>query len=157
MDEVVWTQWSRVEDDMTSIEVEIRGLLDAQTDAIRAKDLERLISLFSPDIVYFDVVPPLQFVGTSALRSRFHQRFEGFDGPIEMDISDVHIVVGTEVAVASRFSRAAGVLTNGRRVGSWVRATTCWQRSDSGWLIAHEHVSWPVDAANSQAVMNLVP
>ena len=142
---------------MMSIEVEIRGLLDAQTEAIRAKDLERLMSLFSPDIVYFDVVPPLQFVGTSALRSRFLQWFEGFDGPIEMDVSDVHVVVGSEVANAGRFSRAAGVLKNGRRVGSWVRATSCWQRSDSGWLITHEHVSWPVDPANGHAVMNLVP
>jgi ketosteroid isomerase-like protein len=44
---------------MASIQVEIRGRLDAQTEAMRAKDIDRLMSLYSRDIVYFDVVPPL--------------------------------------------------------------------------------------------------
>jgi ketosteroid isomerase-like protein len=47
-----------VEDDMASIQVEIRGLLDAQDEAMRAKDIDRLMSLYARDIVYFDTVPP---------------------------------------------------------------------------------------------------
>jgi ketosteroid isomerase-like protein len=142
---------------MASIQVEIRGLLDTQTEAMRAKDIDRLMSLYSRDIVYLDVVPPLRFMGTSALRNRFLQWFESFEGPIEMEVSDVHIVVGSEVAVACRFSLAGGTSKNGRQVGSWVRATSCWQRSGREWLIAHEHVSWPVDPTSSHAVMSLVP
>ncbi len=142
---------------MASIQVEIRGLLDTQTESMRAKDIDRLMSHYSRDIVYFDVVPPLQFVGTSALRNRFLQWFESYEGPIEMEVSDVHIVAGSEVAVACRFSRVSGTLKNGRQVGSWVRATSCWQRSGRGWLVVHEHVSWPVDPTSSHAVMNLVP
>ena len=106
---------------------------------------------------YFDVVPPLQFIGTSALRNRFLQWFESYEGPIEMEVSEVHIVASSEMAVAYRFSRASGALKKGLEVGSWVRATSCWQRSGHGWLVAHEHVSWPVDPTSSQAVMDLVP
>jgi ketosteroid isomerase-like protein len=115
------------------------------------------MSHYSRDIVYFDVVPPLQFVGTSALRTRFLQWFEGYEGPIEMEVRDLRIVASADVAVACRFSRAEGTLKDGRQVGSWVRATSCCQRSEQGWLIAHEHVSWPVDLMTAQAVMNLVP
>jgi ketosteroid isomerase-like protein len=115
------------------------------------------MSHYSRDVVYFDVVPPLQFVGTAALRTRFLQWFESFEGPIEMEIRDLQIVAGADLAVASRFSRAGGTLKGGRPAGSWVRATSCWQRSEQGWLIAHEHVSWPVDLVTAKAVMNLVP
>jgi ketosteroid isomerase-like protein len=53
---------------MTSTQSQITALLESQAGAMRAKDIDRLMSLYSPDIVYFDVVPPLQYVGSAALR-----------------------------------------------------------------------------------------
>jgi hypothetical protein len=43
---------------------EINTLFERQFDAIRAKDLDRLMSFYSSDVVYYDVVPPLRFAGT---------------------------------------------------------------------------------------------
>jgi ketosteroid isomerase-like protein len=140
-----------------SAQTEIGQLLNSQSEAMAAKDIDRLMSHYSPDVVYFDVVPPLQFVGTSALRTRFLQWFESWEGAFAMEVRDRKIVAGADVAVASRFSRAVGTLKGGRQIGSWVRASSCWLRSDGGWLIAHEHVSWPVDPATGQGVMGLVP
>jgi ketosteroid isomerase-like protein len=143
--------------DMASVQAEIARILSSQREAMRAKDIERLMSHYSRDIVYFDVVPPLQFVGTSALRTRFLQWFASWEGAIDMEISDLRIVASGDVAVACRFSRAVGTLKGGRQAASWVRATSCCQRSGREWLIVHEHVSWPVDPATGQGVMNLVP
>ena len=56
------------------------------------KDIERLMSLYSPDIVYFDLVPPLRYVGSAALRRRFLDWFEGFEGPIGQEISDLNVI-----------------------------------------------------------------
>ncbi len=42
-------------------ESEIRALVDSRSDAIGNRDLDRLMSLYAPDIVYFDLVPPLQY------------------------------------------------------------------------------------------------
>ena len=55
---------------MDSTQTEISALLGAQAEAIRTKDLDRLISLYSSDVMYFDVVPPLRFAGSAALRER---------------------------------------------------------------------------------------
>jgi ketosteroid isomerase-like protein len=44
-------------------ESEIRTLMDSRSEAIRTKDIDRLMSFYSADIIYFDVVPPLQYVG----------------------------------------------------------------------------------------------
>lgn len=45
---------------MTSIPSDIESLLESWSDAIRRKDIDRLMSLYYSDIVYYDVVPPLQ-------------------------------------------------------------------------------------------------
>lgn len=139
------------------MESEIRELLNSQFEAIRAKDLDRLISLYADDIVYFDVVPPLRFEGSKALRERFEHWFDGFDGPIDMQVSDLHISVYADTAVSHGFSRAKGTLKNGREVGVWVRITSCARRRDDRWLVTHEHVSVPVDMAAGKPAVDLTP
>jgi uncharacterized protein (TIGR02246 family) len=142
---------------MDSTQSEVRALLDRQAEAMRLKDLDRLMSLYSPDVVYFDVVPPLQFVGSAALRRRFSEWFEGFNDAMHLDVRDLRIVASGDMAVAHWLSRVRGTLKNGQEVGSWVRSTSCSQRSDHGWRITHEHVSWPVDVKSARAAMDLVP
>jgi ketosteroid isomerase-like protein len=144
-----------MEKPMDRIEAEVRALLDSQSEAMSTKDIDRLMSLYSPNIVYFDTVPPLHYAGSAALRGRFLQWFDGWKGPFTLEIRDVHIVARGDVAVAYRFSRACGTLMNGQEAGSWVRATTCCLRLEDRWLIAHEHVSWPVDPKSGRAAMNL--
>jgi ketosteroid isomerase-like protein len=142
---------------MVSTQSEVRALLDSQSAAMRMKDIDRLMSLYSPDVVYFDVVPPLRYAGAAALRGRFLQWFDGWQGSIVMEIRDLNISASGDIALAHWLSRASGTLKNGRAAGSWVRATSCCQRSNHNWLITHEHVSWPVDPESRSAVMDLVP
>ncbi|MPZ29198.1 MAG: DUF4440 domain-containing protein [Micromonosporaceae bacterium] len=142
---------------MTSPQSEVRGLLDSRSEAAWNKDLDRLMSLYSPDIVYFDVVPPLRYAGAAALRGRFSDWFDRWQSPIGQEIHDLNVVVGGDVAAAHMLIRASGTLTNGREVGYWVRVTNCFQRSDNRWLVTHEHVSLPVDPESGSVVMDLVP
>jgi ketosteroid isomerase-like protein len=146
-----------MEDAMTSTESEVRALFDSQFEAIRTKDIDRLMSLYSPDVVYFDAVPPLGYAGADALRGRFSHWFDGYKGPIDFGVRNFAISASGGLAVAHWQSRAAGTLKNGHEVGTWVRATSCCQRSNHGWLITHEHISVPVDFMTGSAVMNLEP
>jgi ketosteroid isomerase-like protein len=130
---------------MTQSAAEIKALLDSRSDYVRIKDIDRLMSLYSPDVVYFDVVPGLQFAGSDALRDRFLQWFDSWKGPIGMEICDSNILASGDTAVAYMLNRTSGTLKNGRDVGHWVRATVCCQRSNYGWLIKHEHISLPID------------
>jgi ketosteroid isomerase-like protein len=135
----------------------VRALFDSQFEGIRTKDIDRLMSVYSPDIVYFDVVPPLRYVGSAALRGRFLTWFDGYQGPIAFDARDVTISTSGDIAVAHWLSRAGGTLRNGREVGSWVRATSCCQRAGGRWAITHEHISLPVDVQTGSAATDLVP
>lgn len=142
---------------MTSTQSEVRALLDSRSEAMRSKDIDRLLSLYSPDIVYFDIVPPLQYVGSAALRSRFSDWFERWQSPIGQELHDVNILASADVAAASMLVRASGILKNGQEVGYWVRVSNGCRRSNHAWLITHEHVSVPVDLKSRTAIMDLVP
>jgi ketosteroid isomerase-like protein len=142
---------------MTSTESEIRAILDRQSAAMRKKDIDQLMPLYSPDVVYFDTVPPLRFIGSDALRGRFLRWFDRFQGSIDMEIRDLTVLSSGDIAVAYWLSRASGTLTNGREVGSWVRATSCCQRAGERWLITHEHVSFPVDVASGSVATDEQP
>lgn len=53
-------------------EAAIRQRIDKGAEAIRAMDLASVISIYATDIVSFDTVPPLQYVGAEAKKGRFH-------------------------------------------------------------------------------------
>ena len=42
---------------MDLTQAEVKALLDRWSEACRTKDIDRLMSLYAPDITYFDVVP----------------------------------------------------------------------------------------------------
>jgi ketosteroid isomerase-like protein len=144
-------------DAMTSVRSDVGTLFESQSKAIQAKDVDRLMSLYSADIVYFDTVAPLQYVGSAALRERFQGWFDGYDGPIDVESRGLNISTSGDIAVAHWFSRVSGTLKNGRKVGSWVRVTSCCRRSEDAWLITHEHVSFAVELPSGSVAMDLVP
>ncbi len=142
---------------MSTTESDVRVLVESRSEAMRAKDIARLMALYSPDVVYFDLVPPLRYTGAAALRVRFLDWFGRWESPIGQDISDLNVLGSGDVAVAHMLIWASGTLNGGREVGYWVRTTNGCRRSGGRWSIAHEHVSLPVDMASGRAVMDLAP
>jgi hypothetical protein len=48
-------------------------------------------------------------------------------------------------------------LKNGNRSDYWVRWAACFRTIDGNWLIAHDHVSVPLDVASDGALLSLKP
>jgi len=142
---------------MTSTEAEIKALLDTWSAAVAAKDVDGLMTLYAPDIVYFDVVPPLRFSGTEAVRKNFQRWFDIWASGIKSESRDQRILASGDVAVAFKLHRSSGTRKDGREVGMWVRVTVCCRRFDDRWLITHEHVSLPVEMPGGRALMDLTP
>jgi ketosteroid isomerase-like protein len=128
---------------MAPNDTEVRALLDRRVDACRAKDIDRLMSLYSPDIVYYDVVPPLQFTGLDEVRRNFVRWFDEYDGPIGLETHGLNIAASADVAFAHMLHLDSGTRRNGPEGAIWVRSTVCCQRSNDKWLITHEHISLP--------------
>ena len=142
---------------MIATQSELTTLFDDQAEAIRTKNVDRLMALYSPDILYFDVVPPLRYAGTAALRGRFQQWFDVYKGSLKVETRDFNMSASGDIAVAHWLSRVSGTLKTGQEAGFWVRATSCCQRSHDRWLITHEHISLPVEVMSGKAATELVP
>jgi ketosteroid isomerase-like protein len=137
---------------MTSYESDIRELLERRVDASQTKDIDRLMSLYSDDIVYFDAVPPLHFTGHEEVRRNFLRWFDAYDGPISLETHGLTIAGGdADIAFAHMLHLDSGTRKNGLSIAIWVRSTVCLRRSNGKWLITHEHISMPINPENLQA------
>jgi ketosteroid isomerase-like protein len=141
----------------TNDEGVIRELIDRFAEAFRAKDVDGCMSVFSPEIVSFDILPPLQAVGAETFVKHWQEFFESYQGPLEVEFPDVSVVAGDNVAFSYCLHRIAGTLKNGRETDFWLRWTAGWRKTRSKWLIVHEQVSVPVDLGSGKAMMDLKP
>ncbi len=140
------------EKDKTADVEKIRTLLGKWEDAIRAKDSHRLTSGFANDVVLFDLVEPLEYDGTAALRERAEEWLASFQGPIDYEIKDLRIMTGEDLAFCHSLNHVKGTSTEGEKIDMWWRATLCFRRAGGNWLVLHEHSSVPFDMETGQAV-----
>jgi ketosteroid isomerase-like protein len=107
-------------DSEASDEAQIRALIEDRVEAVRAGDVNRAISSIAPDILTFDVVNPLQSVGSEATRKRAETWFSSFQGPIGYEIRDLSIATDDDIAFSHSLNRYSG-----RRQGEWKSTCGC--------------------------------
>jgi ketosteroid isomerase-like protein len=138
-------------------EADIRRRVDALVEAVRAMDLEAVKPAYAPDLVSFDIVPPLQHVGAEAKWNNWVDVFTAYRRPLGYETRDLTVTVGDDVAFAHSLNRISGTLANGDSSGYWVRWTACFRKIDGSWLIAHDQVSVPLDVKSGRAMLDLEP
>jgi deazaflavin-dependent oxidoreductase (nitroreductase family) len=138
-------------------EADIRRRIDDGVKAIRAMDLDGVMALYAPDIVSFDIVPPLRHVGAAAKRKNWVDVFATYERPLGYEIRDLTITVGDDVAFGHSLNQISGTLRNGHRSVAWLRWTACFRKIGDTWLIVHDQVSVPVDFASGGALLDLEP
>jgi ketosteroid isomerase-like protein len=132
----------------------VRELIENWAEAIRAKDVGAVMSRLAPDIVLFDLVPPLEYVGTDAYRTSLQAWFATFSGPVGYEIRDLQIRTSGDLGFSRSLNRITGQRTNGEQTDVWVRATACYRKVNDRWVVVHEHASVPfhMDGSNRAAV-----
>ena len=146
-----------VEEHKHNDEAEIKRAIEGYVEALRARDIDGVMSIYAPELVSFDIVPPLQYVGADAYRKQWEGVFSLVPGPIDYEIADLSITVGDDVAFTHSFNRVSGTMNTGQKIGSWLRWTACWRRVNGKWLIVHMQASVPVDLQTGRAVLDLKP
>ncbi|GHE81679.1 hypothetical protein GCM10017786_10260 [Amycolatopsis deserti] len=135
----------------------IRNQIGKLIDGLRARDLPALSRLYTPDVVSFDVEPPLQHVGIEAKSRNWAAVFAAFR-EVDYEVRDFAVTVGGDVAFGHGFGRLSGTLDDGTATkGMWVRATFGFRKTGGGWLIAHDQVSVPFDLTSGRGVTDLEP
>ena len=120
--------------------------------AIRDRDGERFVACCAPQIVKFDLPPPLVYPGAEArdaqvLRASFAS-YPG--GPSTYQIRGLTVTVDGEVAFCHSINRLCSAV--------WFRSTLGLRKIGGEWLITHEHNSTPFYMDGSdKAALDLQP
>lgn len=138
-------------------EAEIKRVIEEGVGAIRTRHIEGVMALYAQEVVTFDIVPPLQYVGAEALRKLWEEVFSSFQGPIGYALHELDVTVGDDVAFTHSLNRISGTLTTGQKTDLWLRWTACFRKINGKWLIVHHQNSVPVDLATGRAVLDLKP
>jgi len=135
----------------------IRALLDNRVTAIRAKGVNAAMSNIAPDILMFDVVNPLQYIGSDASKKRAEEWFFSFQGPIGYEMRDLSITAGDDVAFSHSLNQVSAMRKDGKKLEMWWRSTICYRKMDGKWIITHEHNSVPFNPETGKASLDLTP
>ena len=122
-------------------------MLAAYAAAVRAKDVDAFVGLYSDDVRSFDLWGVWEYDGKAALREMVAEWFGSLDADEEVAVSfdEVRTQAGPDVAAVSAFTTFAAVSSDGTESRSMNNRVT-WvlrKEADGSWKIAHEHSSAP--------------
>lgn len=142
-----------------SAEAEIRKLIKEFRAAAMARDVDKLMTFYADEIVAFDVIPPVQYVGKKSYRKSWEEAFESCkDDPSAMSESvELSITADDNLAFCHSLNHNVMVSNDGQKLKMWLRATNCFKKIDGKWLIVHEQFSVPIDFESGKALFNLGP
>lgn len=140
-------------------EAEIRTLLDNWLKAVRARDIEGIVSHYAADILAFDAIAQLQFKGLDAYKKHWEACFAmcpAGSGGMIFEAHDFKIAAGSDVAFGHGLTRCGGVGENGEVEAHWMRVTVGYRKTNGKWQVVHEHFSAPFDM-QTMKVLDLQP
>jgi ketosteroid isomerase-like protein len=126
-------------------EARIKSLLEAWADAVRRHDYPAILAHHAPDMVMFDVPPPLQCKGIEAYKQTWDLMFRHHKPGAGFDIRELAVTAGADVAfaVAIMWCGPDSSCNPADKDGFLFRLTMGLRKLDGDWRIAHEHHSVP--------------
>ena len=133
----------REEMNKTADEVAIRELIENWAKAVRAKNLDGILANHSPEILMFDIPPPMQSRAIEAYKKTWDLFFSWARDFGVFDIDEMTITAGDDVAFVTAVMHCAGAEANQDRVDLQFRLTVGLRKIGGQWIITHEHHSVP--------------
>ena len=122
-------------------------ILAAYAAAVRAKDVDAFVGLYSDDVRTFDLWEQWTYDGKEALRAMVAEWFGSLpaDEEVVIRFDEVRTQAGSDVAAVSAFTTFAAVSPDGTELRSMNNRLTWVLRKDANgaWKIVHEHTSAP--------------
>lgn len=139
-------------------ELEIRTLTDSWVEAVRAANLADIEKNYAVDVVAYDAVKQLQFIGREAYTKHWeHCLTLCPPGDMIFDIKDLVIHADQKVAFSYCLTRCGGRDKEGNERSSWMRVTRGLLKINGQWLTMHEHFSSPFDMESGKILFDVQP
>jgi PhnB protein len=117
-----------------SSEAQIRSVVDSWARAIRAKDAAGVVAHWTPDLVQFDLAPPLRTVGDDP--QGLKDWFASWRDQIGFAITELRVTASEDVAFCHALVHLTGSRTDGSESDVWFRDTLGLRKAGGVWKIA---------------------
>jgi ketosteroid isomerase-like protein len=126
-------------------ESHIKALLEAWADAVRRHDVPAILAYHEPDMVMFDLPPPLQCRGIKAYEQTWDLFFRYNKPGTAFEFQELAVTAGQDVAFAVAIMHCGpGSSPNPKdKDGFLFRLTVGLRKVGGDWRITHEHHSVP--------------
>lgn len=139
-------------------ENEIRQLIKRWIPAVRARDVAAITAPYAEDIVAFDAVQSLQFIGKPAYSAHWKTCMEYCPGEMVFDVEQLKIHATPDLAFAHWLNRCGPAQEQGGEDKTcYMRVSVGYKRIDGQWKVIHEHWSAPFDMESGAALFSLKP
>jgi uncharacterized protein (TIGR02246 family) len=121
-------------------------VIDQYVSAVRAKDAEAFLELYTDDVRNFDLWSVWSYDGKAAVRGMVEEWFGSPDtaAQVAVEFDEIRVEQGDDVASVSAFLTFRGLDADGTEERSMNnRLTWVLRRDGDGWKIVHEHTSAP--------------
>ena len=132
-------------------------VIEAIAKAVREKDVDAMLAHCAPDIVIFDMLPPLKHQGRDAIQRLWKKTLAAFDAPVDYEVHQLELAVGEEIAFCRSLNRFGGARVGGERNVNWLCSTLGFRKLEGRWKLVHQHVSVPFDMETGKAMLDLKP
>jgi ketosteroid isomerase-like protein len=140
-------------EDESAVQAAIQGFLRAT----KLKDVEGMLSFCEPDVVTFDMMPPLRHDGAAAVREIWTKILAAFDPPLECETRHLKVFVSEKIAFGRCLVHFGGKRLTGGASATWMCMTLGLRKIKQDWKIIHQHVSVPIDMESGRALLDLEP
>ena len=141
-------------------EIQIRLLIKDFKEALLSGDVDSVMSFYAPEVVAFDLVPPIQFIGRDAYRKSWEKALVDMKTKFNesiYEIRNLNISANENLAFSFSLNHWSFKTPDNEEMNLWMRATNCYKKINGKWKITHEQFSVPVDLETGKAFLDLSP
>jgi ketosteroid isomerase-like protein len=124
--------------------------------AVNSRNVDAIMACYSakPDLVVFDLIPPLQYAGPDAWRKNWEGFLKSIKGTMKVEQSGLTVEGSRRIAFAHSIWHWTMTDEKGKSSEITMRATDCFENQGGKWLIVHAQYSVPTEVDTGKAVMN---
>ncbi len=141
----------------TRAQSEIREVLDIWLAAARQGDVDRVLTVYAPEVRAFDAIGKLEFRGLGDYETHWRACMSQLHDDMLFEPHDMVIEADGDIGFAHYLAECGCQDENGEMQTGWMRGTVCLKRFGTTWRIVHEHYSNPFDPKTMKVSADLKP
>src|SRR5262245_59256500 len=130
---------------------------EIENKMIAATSADELMKYYDErDVTVYDIAPPLQFKGTSAVHGDFTDFFSGTTD-LKGEFVELVVVGDGDIGMARSIQHFTWKDKEGKPTAMTIRVTDVFHKVKGEWKVMHSHISVPVVLKTNQGQLNLKP